>query len=352
MFLGIRTTEIRPPRPGAECGSNLTPVRLTPDCIEFRVTDTTPRATLDGTTCLVTGGAGFIGSHLSRALLALGARVRILDDLSTGHARNLAPDAEFIEGSVADQPLVTRAVAGCRYVFHLAAMVSVPQSVADPEGCIRSNIVGPQRILTAAREAGVRRIVLASSCAVYGEEPALPSLETDPTTCCSPYAASKLAGEALCQAFSRTGGPSTACLRFFNVYGPGQDPRSAYAAVISAFADALRAGRTPTIFGDGEQSRDFVFVEDVVRANLLAATAADDLRGQVFNVGTGRRTSLLELLRTMAALAGRPPEAEHKPPRPGDVRHSQADLSRTRETLGYEPRTAIKDGLSATLASM
>lgn len=305
-----------------------------------------------GTTCLVTGGAGFIGSHLSRALLALGAKVRVLDDLSTGHRHNLAPGAELIEGSVADPAAVSRAIAGCAYAFHLAAMVSVPQSVAEPDRCVTSNIVGTQRLLSAARAAGVRRVVLASTCAVYGETPSLPSVETDATCCCSPYAASKLAGEALCQAFSRTGGPSAACLRFFNVYGPGQDPKSAYAAVISAFAAALREGRTPVIYGDGEQSRDFIFVGDVVRANLLAAASESDLRGDVFNVGTGSRTNLLTLLSTMAALAGLPGAPEHKDARAGDVRHSQADASKIRNVLGFKARTTIEEGLRATQAAM
>jgi len=307
---------------------------------------------LSGSTCLVTGGAGFIGSHLTRALLGLGARVRVLDDLSTGHRRNLAPGVEFVEGSVADGEAVGRAAAGCRFVFHLGAMVSVPQSVAEPERCVTSNIAGTQRVLTAARAAGVRRVVLASTCAVYGDKPNLPSTEGDQTVCCSPYAASKLAGEALCQAFSRTGGPSTACLRLFNVYGPGQDPKSAYAAVISAFAAALREGRTPIIFGDGEQSRDFVYVGDVVRANLLAAASTAELQGEVFNVGTGRRTSLLTLLHTMAMLSGRPSQAEHRPARAGDVRHSQADASRIRAAFGFEARTSIEQGLRTTLEAM
>ncbi len=302
--------------------------------------------------CLVTGGAGFIGSHLSRGLLGFGARVRVLDDFSTGHRRNIAPGAELIEGSVADEAAVTRAMAGCGLVFHLAAMVSVPQSVAEPDLCVRSNIVGTQRVLTGAKAAGARRVVLASTCAVYGDQPNLPSREADPTMCCSPYAASKLAGEGMMQAFARTGGPSTACLRFFNVYGPGQDPKSAYAAVISAFAAALREGRTPTIFGDGEQTRDFVFVEDVAQAIMLAGTAKADLRGEVFNVGTGARTSLLQLLGTLAKVAGRPATADHKPARAGDVRHSQADISKIRAALEYEPRTMIEQGLARTVASM
>ena len=312
----------------------------------------TPHAALSGSTCLVTGGAGFIGSHLSRALMEHGARVRVLDDLSTGHRRNLVSGVEFVEGSVSDGAAVGRAVAGCRFVFHLAAMVSVPQSVAEPERCVMSNIVGTQRVLSAAGAAGVQRVVLATTCAVYGDQPSLPSLETDPTMCCSPYAASKLAGEALCQAFARNGGPSTACLRFFNVYGPGQDPKSAYAAVISAFGAALREGRTPVIYGDGEQSRDFVYVGDVVRANILAATAPEGLRGEVFNVGTGVRTSLLELLALMASIAGRAARADHKEPRAGDVRHAQADISRIRARLGYEPATRIEVGLRRTIEAM
>lgn len=307
---------------------------------------------LRGATCLVTGGAGFIGSHLCRGLLGAGARVRILDDFSTGHRRNVVDGAEVVEGSVADEGAVAKAVSGCGVVFHLAAMVSVPQSVAEPDLCVRSNIIGTQRVLSGAKTAGSRRVVLASTCAVYGDQPSMPSREGDQTTCCSPYAASKLAGEGLMQAFARTGGPSTACLRFFNVYGPGQDPKSAYAAVISAFAAALKEKRTPTIFGDGEQTRDFVFVEDVVRAIMLAGASQTDLKGEVFNVGTGRRTSLLGLLAAMAKIAGRPSAADHKPARAGDVRHSQADISRITGALGYEPRTVIEKGLERTLAAM
>lgn len=309
-------------------------------------------AAFSGSTCLVTGGAGFIGSHVSRALLEAGARVRVLDDLSTGHRHNLAQGVEFIAGSVADADAVGRAVEGCRFVFHLAAMVSVPQSVAQPDLCVTSNIVGTQRVLTAAGRAGVRRVVLATTCAVYGDKPNLPSREGDPTVCCSPYAASKLAGEALCQALSRTGGVSSACLRFFNVYGPGQDPKSAYAAVISAFASALREGRTPVIYGDGQQTRDFVYVGDVVRANLMAAASPTDLRGEVFNVGTGTRISLLTLLSTMARLSGRPATADHQPPRAGDVRDAQAEVSKIRAALGFSARTPLEEGLRRTLEWM
>ncbi|MCA9288148.1 MAG: NAD-dependent epimerase/dehydratase family protein [Phycisphaerales bacterium] len=319
------------------------------------------RDRLAGATCLVTGGAGFIGSHLVRALLACGSRVRVLDDLSTGHRHNLHADSEFIEGRVEDEATSCRAAQGCDLAFHLAAMVSVPQSVADPDACVRSNIVGTQRVLSACRDGGVRRVVLASTCAVYGDEPSLPSREGDPTACCSPYAASKLAGEALVQAMTRSttppsGGPtepmSGVCLRFFNVFGPGQDPKSAYAAVISAFGSALLEGRTPTIFGDGRQSRDFVFVGDVVRANLLAATSPEAFRGEVLNVGTGRSTSLLELLAAMARLGDRPPQARHEPPRSGDVRHSRADIARIRERLGYEAATTLEEGLRATIDAM
>ena len=319
------------------------------------------RDRLAGAACLVTGGAGFIGSHLVRALLACGSRVRVLDDLSTGHRHNLPPDAEFIEGRVDDEAAASRATEGCDLAFHLAAMVSVPQSVADPDACVRSNIVGTQRVLSACCEAGVRRVVLASTCAVYGDEPSLPSREGDPTACCSAYAASKLAGEALVQAMTRSTPPtagesaqtmSGVCLRFFNVFGPGQDPKSAYAAVISAFASALLEGRTPTVFGDGRQSRDFVFVGDVVRANLLAATSPEPFRGEVLNVGTGRSTSLLELLAAMARLADRPPQARHEPARSGDVRHSRADIARIRERLGYDPTTTLEEGLRETLDAM
>lgn len=307
---------------------------------------------LRGACCLVTGGAGFIGSHLCRSLLASGARVRVLDNLSTGRRDRVPEGAEFVEGCVAEVGVASAAAAGCDVVFHLAAMVSVPQSVREPEACLRVNVLGTQRVLEAAARAGARRVVLASTCAVYGDRPRLPSAEGDPTRCCSPYAASKLAGEGLCQSAAATGGPSAVCLRFFNVYGPGQDPRSAYAAVISAFSSALREGRVPTIYGDGEQTRDFVYVGDVVRANMMAAAAGEDLRGEVLNVGTGVSTSLLDLLGVLSGVSGSGARASHEAARAGDVRHSRADVSRIRAVLGFEALTPIRAGLARTYDSM
>lgn len=297
---------------------------------------------------LVTGGAGFIGSHLATALLSRGDRVRLLDDLSSGHRRNLVEGAEFIEGSIVDEAAVRGAVAGCSTVFHLAAEVSVPRTWEDPERAFRINLEGTERVFRLAGEAGVRSVVFASSAAVYGPTPSLPSKEADSFDCASPYAAHKAAGELLLQSYARRYGFHAASLRFFNVFGPRQDPKSAYAAVISAFMDAAAAGRRPIVFGDGSQTRDFVPVADVVSALLLASDPARSLHGQAFNVGLGERRSLLDLLATLAKVSGQELDPELRPPRAGDVPHSCASIEKARRELGYEPPVSFEEGLAAT----
>lgn len=304
---------------------------------------------------LITGGAGFIGSHLGARLTALGARVRIIDDLSSGSRSNLdaiaeaGREPELIEASILNAGALERASAGCRFVFHHAAMVSVPESVGDPEGCLQANIVGTQRVLEAARQAGVRRVTIASSAAVYGDEPSLPSSETDPTDCRSPYAAGKASGETIARAFSHCYGLSTVNLRYFNIFGPRQDPRSPYAAVISAFADRLIRGVQPSVFGNGSQTRDFVPVDNVVHANLLAAAHKGEHKGTVCNIGTGRSISLLDLLGAMGDALGVDATPEFAPPRAGDVMHSRPDISRAREAIGYEPIKSFEEGIRETL---
>ncbi len=302
-----------------------------------------------GKRVLITGGAGFIGSHLAHALAGLGARVVVLDDLSGGYAANIPPQAEFRRASILDEGALAEAVAGCAWVFHEAAMVSVPQSVAEPEKCAQTNMVGTQRVLTAASAAGVRRLVFAASAAAYGNNPSLPSREDHVPDCWSPYAASKVAGEFLLQSQARCSGLSTVSLRYFNIFGPRQDPASPYAAVISAFTKMLLSGRTPTVMGDGEQTRDFTYIDNVVYANLLASTCPRPLSGEVFNIGTGRRISLLDVLRHMGEALGVDSKPLFAPPRAGDVRHSVADISRASQGLGYAPVTDFGEGIRRTL---
>jgi UDP-glucose 4-epimerase len=313
-------------------------------------------ATLDrlaGATVLVTGGSGFIGSHVVERLGSLGARPRVLDDFSTGHRRNLdglGVDVDVVAGSILDPEALGRAMDGVHAVVHLAAMVSVPQSVAEPQRCQEVNVVGTVRVLEAARAAGAARLVFASSSAVYGESPRLPSRESDPIDCVSPYAASKAAGEAFVTAYGRCYELATASLRFFNVFGPRQDPRSPYAAAIAAFADAIREERAPTVFGDGSQTRDFVPVTDVARAILLAAARPEPPRGEVHNVGTGTRRSLLDVIEMLGAAAGRTVTPTFAAPRAGDVPHSGADITSARSHLGFAPLTDPATTMAEVLA--
>ena len=297
--------------------------------------------------CLVTGGAGFIGSHLVEALLRHGHKVRVLDNFSTGDPANLEQVREQVrvfDGDITDRTTVQAAVQGVEVVFHQAALASVPRSIADPLATHQACATGTLHILQAAKEAGVRRVVYAASSSAYGASTRLPKCESDPTLPLSPYAVAKLAGEQYCAAFSGVYGLETVRLRYFNVFGPRQSPQSQYAAVIPKFIEAMTAGRSPVLHGDGEQSRDFTFVADVVRANLLAAEAPG-VSGNVYNIACGCRTSLLELVMYLNTLLGGDIKPMHTDARPGDVRHSQASIERACVDLGYEPTTDIVTGL-------
>ena len=297
---------------------------------------------------LVTGGAGFIGSHLVDGLLEAGHTVRVLDDLSTGREENLDPAAELIRGSVADAAVVARAVAGAEVVFHLGALGAVARSVADPRASNAANVDGTLNVLTEARDAGVRRVVFASSSSVYGGAEIVPTPESAPLRPRSPYAITKLTGDWYTRVFAELYELETVALRYFNVYGPRQRPDATYAAVIPLFAAALVAGERPTVHGDGTQSRDFTFVTDVVAANLAAAVApASRASGRAFNVAPGAGTSLLELLDGLGACIGVTPDPVFVDPRPGDVKLSCADASAAREDLGWAPTVAVADGLAA-----
>ncbi|MFO0846299.1 MAG: NAD-dependent epimerase/dehydratase family protein [Gemmataceae bacterium] len=301
------------------------------------------------TLCLVTGGAGFIGSHLVEGLIAAGRRVRVLDDLSTGQQSNLAGlDVELIRGSVAEPDAVARALKGVEVVYHLAAVASVQRSVEAPAESHSVCATGTLHVLDAARRAGARRLVYAASASAYGVPDGDVQSEQTPTMPLSPYAAAKLAGEVYCQAFSATYGLETVRLRFFNIFGPRQRADSPYSGVIAIFAAALSEGRTPTIFGDGEQTRDFTYVSDVVQACLLAGSKPG-VSGEVFNVGTGRGTSLLQLVASMNRLLGTSVTPRHAEARAGDIRHSRADVGRARARLGYNPAVPFEDGLAKTL---
>ncbi len=302
---------------------------------------------------LVTGGAGFIGSHLVDALVARGDAVTVLDDLSTGRRENLATaggDVRLDVGSVADLDAVTRAVEGCEVVFHLAAVASVQRTVEAPIDTSAVNLGGSLHVLEAARAAGARRVVFAGSAAAYGDNPALPLRESETPRPLSPYAIEKLASEQYMRVWSQLYGLETVTLRFFNVFGPRQDPSSPYSGVISIFVDRLQAGRPATIYGDGGQTRDFVYVADVVRANLLAASVPE-ASGRTFNVARGEETSVRELYDTLRRLIGGGPEPILAEPRAGDIRHSRADIAAARQVLGFEPAHTVEEGLARLLAS-
>lgn len=302
---------------------------------------------------LITGGAGFIGSHLAAALVAEGAQVRVLDNLSSGSRRNLdGVPATLIEGDVADAAVVRTAVSGCDLVFHQAALVSVPRSITEPALHHQSNVVGTFNVFDAARQAGVRRLVYASSAAVYGDRPGLPKREDDPVVPVSPYGAGKRMNELLAAIYAAVYDLELVGLRYMNVFGPRQDPSSPYSGVLSIFCQAAIAGQRCTIYGDGRQTRDFIYVADVVRANLLAASLpAERLPAQaVFNVGRGQQTSLNQIVEILGELRGRPLVTVYEAERPGDIRHSVADISRAQQILGFQPQTTLKEGLRATLA--
>lgn len=303
------------------------------------------------TTCLVTGGAGFIGSHIATALVERGDRVRVLDNLSAGYEKNLAhlgDGVELLKGDVANPAAVEQAINGCEVVFHQAAMASVPASLRTPLESHAACMTGTVNVLDAARRAGARRVVMAASAAAYGDQESAAKRETDPNRPLSPYAASKIASELYCQAFANSFDLETVALRYFNVFGPRQDPHSEYSAVIPIFVTKMIAGERPTVFGDGGQSRDFVFVEDVVQANLLAADAAE-ASGRVINVATGRHTTLLDLIAAINAATGGTIEPIHADPREGDIRESLADITLARRLLKYEPRVTFAEGLKRSI---
>ena len=300
---------------------------------------------------LVTGGAGFIGSHLAEELVRRGEGVRVVDSLITGKRQNIAhlTPVEFIDGDLADLDVARRAVDGVDYVLHQAAIPSVPRSVSDPITSNRANVDASLNLLVAARDAGVRRVVYAGSSSAYGNTPTLPKVETMPPAPLSPYALQKLVAEQYCQMFTSLYGLETVTIRYFNVFGPRQDPSSPYSGVISLFISALAEGRRPTIYGDGEQTRDFTDVANVVDG-VLRACAAPAVSGEVINVATGGRISLNELFRTVRALTGAQVEPIYAEPRAGDVRDSQADISKARQLLGYEPIVGLEPGLEKTIA--
>ena len=300
---------------------------------------------------LVTGGAGFIGSHLVEELVRRGERVRVVDNLITGKRHNLAhvPSVEFLEGDLAELEVARSAVTGIDYVLHQAAIPSVPRSVEDPITSNRANIDASLNVLVAARDARVKRLVYAGSSSAYGNTPTLPKVETMAPAPLSPYALQKLVAEQYCQMFTNLYGLETVTIRYFNVFGPRQDPSSPYSGVISLFISALCDGRQPTIFGDGEHTRDFTYVANVVDGVLRACTA-DGASGEVINVATGGSISLNRLFHAVRQLVGATVEPKYAAPRPGDVRDSLADISKARRILGYQPTVSFEEGLARTVA--
>jgi len=301
---------------------------------------------------LITGGAGFIGSHIVGALVDAGHDVRVIDNFATGKKENIASyheDIDLIEGDIRDLRTVERAVRGAEYILHQAALPSVSKSVADPISTNETNITGTLNVLVAARDAGVKRLVYASSSSVYGMNPSLPKKEDMEKMPASPYALQKYAGEVYCRLFYKLYGLETVMLRYFNIFGPRQDPTSQYAAVIPKFITRLQDDQASVIYGDGEQSRDFTYIENVVRANLLAAEAPG-VAGEAMNIACGERTDLKEIVKLLHGLTGSSIPSEHVAARPGDVKHSHADITKARELLGYEPAINLREGLKHTVA--
>jgi UDP-glucose 4-epimerase len=315
-----------------------------------------PTASLDalrGSQCLVTGGAGFIGSHLTDSLLAAGASVRVLDNFSTGFRSNLEhleddPAVEIIQGDASDGETVDSAVRGIHYIFHEAAMASVPRSMREPDLCHRWCATSTVHLLNSAQKHGVKRLVLASTSAAYGNSPFVSKRETDPTIPLSPYAAAKLAAENYCHAFHGGFGMEAVILRYFNVFGPRQDPQSEYSAVIPRFVSMILSGQQPIIYGDGGQSRDFIYVGDVAKANMLAAVTPG-IAGKTFNVARGQQTTLLELLTTLGKLLNQTIDPIHQAARDGDVRDSLADINQARLQMNFEPDVSMADGLDQSI---
>ena len=300
---------------------------------------------------VVTGGAGFIGSHIASALVDSGATVRVIDNLSTGYEKNIeaiGSDIDFVKADVADEQALNKVLSDAELIFHEAAIPSVPRSVDKPTETHRASVDATFKLLLAARDCKVRRVVYAASSSAYGDQPELPKREDMRPAPLSPYAVAKLVGEYYCQVFTRVYGLETVSLRYFNVFGPRQDPTSQYSGVISRFMSALMTGEQPVIYGDGEHSRDFTYISNVVEANLRAAESAE-AAGEIINIANGHRTTLNELLEAMKAVTGKPNvTARHEAPRAGDVRDSLADLTRARALLGYEPRVSLEEGLKRT----
>ena len=301
---------------------------------------------------LVTGGAGFIGSHLASALASAGARLRIVDDLSTGYRENLDEikgEVDFVHASLADEKSLRKALEDVELVFHEAAIPSVPRSIENPRQTHIASVESTFSLLLASRDKNVRRLVYAASSSAYGDQPTLPKVENMLPEPLSPYAVAKLVGEHYCQVFTRVYGLETISLRYFNVFGPRQDPSSQYSGVISRFISALLGGDQPVVYGDGEQSRDFTYIDNVVDANLKAAESAKGI-GQVINIANGERITLNQLLAELKGLTGKSDVvADYKEPRAGDVKHSLADISRARSLLGFEPRVGLRTGLQLTI---
>jgi nucleoside-diphosphate-sugar epimerase len=303
---------------------------------------------------LVTGGGGFIGSHMVERLLREGRDVRVLDNFATGHRANLAAvegDVELIEGDIQSYERVHNAVRGCEVVFHIAALPSVPRSIQDPLTSTASNVTGTLNVLLAARDEDVRRVVFASSSSVYGPQHTYPQREDAAARPISPYGVSKLAAEGYCRAFTRVYGLETVAVRYFNVFGPRQDPLSQYAAVIPRFITAALNDEPPVIFGEGEQSRDFTYIDNTVEGTLLAS-AADGVAGETFNVACGEATTLNQLLEHIREISGKLVEAVYEEPQPGDLQRSQADISRAREALRYDPAIDVRSGLERTFVHL
>ena len=303
---------------------------------------------------LVTGGGGFIGSHLVDRLLRDGYGVRVLDNFATGHRGNLdetLDEIELIEGDIQSYERVHNAIRGCDLVFHLAALPSVPRSIQDPLTSTASNVTGTLNVLLAARDEGIRRVVFGSSSSIYGPQREYPQREDAAVRPISPYAVSKLAAEGYCRAFTQVYGLETVAVRYFNVFGPRQDPLSQYAAVIPKFITAVLAGEPPVIYGDGQQSRDFTYIDNTVEGTVLASTA-EGVAGETFNVACGEETTLNQLVEHIGEIAGTAVEATHTARKPGDLERSLADISRAREALGYEPAIDVRAGLERTFVDL